>query len=85
MDNLDDLLRRLDLVQAFFVKEGLGFDDKCIAVEEARDALDRAIELLRAVQNAKQKPGISQGEDSGSFYTILHGNWFICTADFLGE
>jgi hypothetical protein len=51
---------------------------------ELESRLDRAVELLRAVQSAKQKPGIADGEDSGSFNTILHGNWFICAADFLG-
>lgn len=35
----DDMIRRLDLVQSYFVREGLGFDEKCIAIEEARDLI----------------------------------------------
>jgi regulator of replication initiation timing len=47
---------------------------------ERSSRLGRALELLRAVQSAKQKPGISNGEDSGSFNVVLHGNWFIIAA-----
>lgn len=35
----DDIIRELDLVQSYFVREGLGFDRLCIAVEEARDLI----------------------------------------------
>lgn len=46
--------------------------------------LTTALGLLHSVVAAKQKPGISNGEDSGSFNVILHGNWFIAASDFLG-
>jgi hypothetical protein len=36
---MSDLLTRLNRVQDYFVKEGLGFDDYCICVEEAIAAL----------------------------------------------
>jgi hypothetical protein len=53
---VSDLQTRLNRVQDYFVKEGLGFDDLCLAVEEAM----LEISALRAAGGVKEKALIEQ-------------------------